>query len=74
MKDLISVRLRVFLSAYEASGQVYQAAKAAGIARSTHYKALLQNLAYRAAFEETTIRALRLEADRLEKSLQTPKP
>jgi hypothetical protein len=57
MRRRIPVRLNAFLRVYEETGQVWGAAKTARIAPSTHYRALLSNPSYRAAFDESARRA-----------------
>src|SRR5215831_1541733 len=50
-------RLAVFLRIYEETGRLTEAAKAAGIHRSTHYRKLASDPEYRKAFEEAESRA-----------------
>jgi hypothetical protein len=50
-------RMRAFLEAYQRTGRLTEAAKAAGVNRKTHYRKLETDPAYRKAFQEAEERA-----------------
>ena len=54
----MTIKLRAFLAAFEKTGNIDQAAKSAGLNRSSHYKALSRNPDYRRAFESSIQRAI----------------
>jgi|ERR1017187_7984640 hypothetical protein len=50
-----SARMRAFLAAYRLTASVTKAAKAAGIGREAHYRALERSPGYKAAFEQAAL-------------------
>lgn len=49
---MLGPKMKAFLAAYEETGSVVRAAKAAGIQRQLHYRALEKSVEYRTHFEE----------------------